>query len=96
MVDWIMNLKMRGIGVLDGKQNKRCIAYERYQFKNAYNDHNRVSDARSGIFSCGRHPLLVLRLDLLDFVLQLLFWHWSVGVQAQSRINKGAHDRVQI
>ena len=58
---------------LDGKQYKRCIAYERYQFKNAYNDHNRVSDAPSGVFSCGRHGLLVLRLDLLDFVLQLLF-----------------------
>ena len=94
-VDWIMNLKMIDKGVLDGKQYKRCIAYERYQFKNAYNDHNRVSDAPSSIFSCGRHPLLFLRLDLLDFVLRLLFWHWSVGAQAQSRIDKGAHYRVQ-
>ena len=85
----------RDIGVLDGRQYKRCITYERYQSKNACNGRNRVSDAPSGIFSCGRHGLLVLRLDLLDFVLQLLFWQCSVDVQAQSRIDNGAFDRVQ-
>jgi hypothetical protein len=89
----------RDIGVLNGKQYERCIAYERYQLKNAYYGRNRVSDSRSGIpsdiFSCSRHGLLVLRLDFPDFILQLLFWHYSADVQAQSRIDKGTHDRVQ-
>jgi hypothetical protein len=56
--------------------------YERYQFKNAYNGHNRVADSPFGIFSCGRHGLLVLWLDPPDFGLQLLFSHCSMGTQA--------------
>ncbi|MGB8311354.1 MAG: hypothetical protein WCE81_05780 [Halobacteriota archaeon] len=36
-----------------------------------------------------------LRLDLLDFALQLLFSHCSMGAQEQSWTDKGALDRVQ-
>jgi hypothetical protein len=68
----------RDIGVSDGKQYKRRIAYERYQFKNAYNGRNRVSDSRSGV-------LLVFFLAagtlswFYSWIFLILFYSFSFG-----------------